>query len=191
MARLIAYVVKHDYGFASNPFGGFLTLATCKPKIRSAAEVGDILMGTGAVKNVGVGKLICAARVTEIVDTETYDKEERFAVKRPVVGQGAERQRGDNVYSRVDGKWHQITNPFHDEANLATDLSSLRVLVCADFWYFGNKAVDLSAYFPEVVKKGPGCKYTRDVHRVRQVEAWLEGYAKGLHGAPSRGGSIA
>jgi hypothetical protein len=188
MSRLIAYVVKHDYGFAPNPYGGFLTLATCKAPIRNAAKVGDILLGTGAVKNVGMGKLIYAARISEIVDTEAYGREERFAIKRPVVGQGKERRLGDNIYYREAGQWRQRENPFHDEGNIAIDLASLKVLVCADFWYFGNAAADLSAHFPDVIKQGPGCKYTRDPARVKDVLAWLEGFEKGVHGQPSKGG---
>ncbi|SSY70238.1 hypothetical protein [Alysiella crassa] len=40
--KIISYVVKYDYGFAPNPYHGFLTLATCKPVIRSNAEIGDL-----------------------------------------------------------------------------------------------------------------------------------------------------
>ena len=46
--RLHSYVVARDYGFAPNPFFGVCTLATCKPKIRSAAKLGDWVMGTGS-----------------------------------------------------------------------------------------------------------------------------------------------
>ena len=35
--EIFSYVITHDSGFAPNPFGGFLTLATCKPKIRKSA----------------------------------------------------------------------------------------------------------------------------------------------------------
>ena len=38
---LYLYVVDRDFGFAPNPFHGVCTLATCKPKIRKFAKVGD------------------------------------------------------------------------------------------------------------------------------------------------------
>jgi hypothetical protein len=38
---IFVYVVKHDGGFAPNPFHGFCTLACCKPKIRKGAKEGD------------------------------------------------------------------------------------------------------------------------------------------------------
>lgn len=188
MSRLIAYVVKHDYGFAPNPYGGFLTLATCKPGIRDAARVGDVLLGTGSVRNVGCDGLIYAARISEIVSTAAYGDQARFAIKRPVAGQGKERQLGDNIYHLDGDQWVQRQNPFHDEGNQATDLSSLRVLVCSEFWYFGDTAPDLAAHFPDVIKKGPGWRYTTDAQRVSEVLAWLGGFDCGVLGRPSRGG---
>src|SRR5882762_6472831 len=46
--RLYSYVVARDFGFAPNPFYGFCTLATCKPRIRAHACVGDWVLGTGS-----------------------------------------------------------------------------------------------------------------------------------------------
>lgn len=37
--------VARDYGFAPNPFFGVCTLATCKPRIRSVAQIGDWVVG--------------------------------------------------------------------------------------------------------------------------------------------------
>ena len=39
--ELYSYVIKHDSGFAANPFWGYCTLADCKPAIRRTAKVGD------------------------------------------------------------------------------------------------------------------------------------------------------
>ena len=48
--KLFSYVVARDYGFAPNPFFSTCTLATCKPKIRRTASVGDWIIGTGSKK---------------------------------------------------------------------------------------------------------------------------------------------
>ena len=37
--QLISYKVKHDTGFAPNPYFGILTLATCKPAIRRSSKI--------------------------------------------------------------------------------------------------------------------------------------------------------
>lgn len=44
---LYAYSITRDFGFAPNPFHGICTLATCKPRIRKAANIGDWILGIG------------------------------------------------------------------------------------------------------------------------------------------------
>jgi hypothetical protein len=44
-ARLFTYKVAFDGGSAPNPFHGVCTLAICKPKIRSVAALGDLVVG--------------------------------------------------------------------------------------------------------------------------------------------------
>ena len=43
--RLFSYKMTHDSGFAPNPFGRTLTLATCKPQIRLHKSVDDWIAG--------------------------------------------------------------------------------------------------------------------------------------------------
>lgn len=43
--RLYSYVVKHDTGFAPNPFFGYCTVACCKSEIRLKAEKGHWIVG--------------------------------------------------------------------------------------------------------------------------------------------------
>ena len=77
-----------DAGFAPNPFWGYCTLATCKPKVRLRAEVGDWIVGMGSKvleKRYGIGyfKLIYAMRVDEKLTFEQYSKDPRFRDKIP------------------------------------------------------------------------------------------------------------
>lgn len=54
--KIFSYVVSRDFGFAPNPFFNFCTLATCKPKIRKDAKIGDWIIGTNSTtkKNLGI-----------------------------------------------------------------------------------------------------------------------------------------
>jgi hypothetical protein len=45
-ATLRSYVITSDTGFAPNVTGGYCTLATCKPRIRRNADVGEWILGT-------------------------------------------------------------------------------------------------------------------------------------------------
>ncbi len=69
--RLFSYVLRYDMGFAPNPFEGYCTLATCKYKIRNTANVGDWVVGTGSVENVGNLKIIF---LMEVVEKLTFDQ---------------------------------------------------------------------------------------------------------------------
>ena len=76
--KIYSYVVRYDSGFAPNPFGKYCTLATCKPRIRKKAQIGDWVIGTGSVENVGNNKLMYAMKVKEIKSFEQYWKDNRF-----------------------------------------------------------------------------------------------------------------
>lgn len=70
--KYFSYVISRDYGFAPNPFFGFCTLATCKPKIRENAQIGDWIFGTGSVALGCKDKLIYAMQVTNKITYDTY-----------------------------------------------------------------------------------------------------------------------
>ena len=64
--KLYSYVVARDFGFAPNPFYGFCTLGTCKPKIRRSAKVGDWIVGTGSKTRRRARHIVFVMRVTEV-----------------------------------------------------------------------------------------------------------------------------
>ena len=98
--NLYSYVVKHDYGFAPNPFGGFLTLATCKPLIRKNARLGDFLAGTGSAASVGNTKLVYAGEISAVVPLEEYGKAQNYNIKRPA-SKPSFRRKGDKHRSHA------------------------------------------------------------------------------------------
>jgi hypothetical protein len=63
---IYTYKMTHDDGAAPCVEDDFLTLAICKREIRKIAQVGDILIGIGG-RNLGLGRLIYAAKITEII----------------------------------------------------------------------------------------------------------------------------
>lgn len=68
--RLYSYIVAHDTGFAPNPFWGWCTLATCKPRIRKSAGVGDWIIGL-TPKRAG-NRLLYAMKVEEKIDQSLH-----------------------------------------------------------------------------------------------------------------------
>ncbi|WP_074467556.1 hypothetical protein [Pseudomonas flexibilis] len=184
MVCVYSYVITHDTGFAPNPFGGFCTLATCKPLIRRTAKIGDWLVGTSSVRTLGKGKIIYAARIDEILSLSEYGNNSRFSVKRPAV-EGNSRH-GDCIYYQdIEGAWHQRRNIHHTKDHMERDLSGENVLISNLYWYFGTSAPELPESLQEIIKSGPGHKRTRSQEVLNGLIAWLKSKPEGVTGVPS------
>src|SRR5580658_5739122 len=139
--RLYSYVVARDYGFAPNPFFGVCTLATCKPRIRSVAQVGDWVVGSGWKRRSRENHLVYVMRVTGAMTFQEYWNDPRVQVKKPNLRGSKKQAFGDNIYSRnANGKnWcqanshHSLTDGSQNQSNIRADTSANRVLVSDDF----------------------------------------------------------
>lgn len=148
--RLYSYVVARDYGFAPNPFGGYCTLATCKPAIRRGAQLGDIVIGV--TPRARGNRLAFAMEVDEALTFDQYWNDARFAMKKPRLRGSLKQAFGDNIYSRKgDGSWmqadshHSFAGGVPNEANIERDTSANRVLISENFRYFGTSAIEVPA----------------------------------------------
>jgi hypothetical protein len=153
--KLHSYVVARDFGFAPNPFFGVCTLATCKPKIRSSAVIGDWVMGTGSKQRKREKNVVFAMRVTDAMTFEEYWADLRFQRKKPNLRGSKKQAFGDNIYSRDPGTglWHQADshhslndgspNPLNVKADTGTD----RTLFSEDFVYWGGSGPQLPNQF--------------------------------------------
>src|SRR5205085_2425368 len=129
------YVVTCDSGFAPNPFGRFLTLATCKPRIRRSAQ-------KGSVTDAHNRKLVYAAVVSEVVPLDQYGSSLLYKVKRPSTRGPWWRRHGDNIYLRIGGRWKRRPNDYHSGRDMMRrDLRGKNALICERFWYFGASAI--------------------------------------------------
>ena len=152
MPRLFVYVVKEDFGFAPNPFFGYCTLATCKPKIRQVASVGDWVVGVTPKSRRDAGELVYAMCVEETLCFNQYWNDPRFDHKKPRLNGSLMYQYGDNVYHQLPGspEWtleecpHSIRNR---EAHIRSDTDAPVVLVSQTFSYFGDSAISVAPQF--------------------------------------------
>jgi len=141
---LFSYVVARDYGFAPNPFGGFCTLATCKPDIRHAAQIGDWVIGTGCAERHRTGYLVYAMRVAETLTFDQYWSDPRFQHKKPDLRASKKLAFGDNIYRHENGVWAQVDSHHSypggipNNENIETDTKFDRVLVATEFAYWGG-----------------------------------------------------
>lgn len=151
-SHLYAYAITRDFGFAPNPFHGFCTLATCKPRIRTSAKVGDWVLGIGGSKLRTVKrKCILLMKVTEKINFNDYWLDSRFSLKKTSRNGSHVQMLGDNIYHQnADKLWMQEdshhSNPdgTYNLSNLERDTSSEFVLISNHFYYFGDAAVDIN-----------------------------------------------
>ncbi|MDP2905603.1 MAG: hypothetical protein Q8O22_04810 [Candidatus Omnitrophota bacterium] len=182
--KIYSYVVKHDTGFAPNAFWGYCTLACCKPKIRKLATVGDWVVGTGSVENIGNDKLIYAMKITEKLSFEQYSRDKRFQNKIPA--KGLMEERGDNIFYKGENSGYILRKSLHNtEEQKRTDLSADSVLVADWYFYFGKNGCLIPAEFRAVIKKGPAHKCNFDQNFSSRFIKWLEeNFQRGLQGEP-------
>lgn len=196
--KLYSYIVKRDFGFAPNPFYGFCTLATCKPRTRSVAAIGDWVIGTGAkTKYSYSGRLIYAMQVSEVMDFNDYWNDPRFEVKRPVLNGSLVQLYGDNIYYSRDGTWiqanshHSLYDGQPNLVNIERDTGINRILVGTRFVYFGASAPVIPEQIREYSSTGKDLCCTRPNHKKFDdqtpmiFQRWLEEQDRwGLQGWP-------
>ncbi|HVR46909.1 MAG TPA: hypothetical protein VMT95_09805 [Candidatus Binatia bacterium] len=182
--KLYSYVIARDFGFAPNPFYGFCTLATCKPRIRKGASIGDWIVGTGSTKYDLHGHLVYAMRVTEDLAFDDYWSDPRFVHKRPNLRGSLKQWFGDNIYHRNPrtGRWIQ-ENSHHSrgtgrpfKSNIDHDTQTDRVLISDDFVYFGGSAPRIPAPFRtgnKLWKNGASHKGNFTDAYIERVVEWL------------------
>lgn len=196
---LHSYVVRYDSGFAPNPFYGYCTLATCKPKIRAAAQIGDWIVGSGSksADATQAGRLVYAMRVEEALSWEQYSADARFKSKQPFRRGSRKQSCGDNIYFRTDPHvpWQQ-RDSFHsredgsaDPAHVKRDTGVNRVLVSQQFLYIGGDGPMLpdicDARGRSLCKTGIGHSKFDDPVLIRDFVAWLTNLgATGFQGVP-------
>ncbi len=176
--KLYSYVVARDFGFAPNPFYGYCTLATCKPKIRATAQVGDWIIGTGSKRLDLEGHLVYSMIVSEVMTYDKYWKSERFRNKRPYLHGSLKQAYGDNIYHRdkKSGKWiqadshHSVEGGLANGTNVLQDTGTENVLIAKEFCFFGQSAPEIPQHFlnwkgNSICKKGPShkCSFAADL----------------------------
>jgi len=197
--KLYSYVVARDYGFAPNPFFGVCTLATCKPRIRSVAQIDDWVVGTGSKKRKRENHLVYAMRVTGAMPFNQYWTDPRFQTKKPNLRGSKKQAFGDNIYvwEAHTKKWsqvnshHSLTDGSVNESNLVADTKTDRVLVSDDFVYWGGQGPRLPQKFldygPQRVTLRVGRNHKNDFPPgfVQDFIAWIRSLnEKGYVGEP-------
>ena len=181
MLKLFSYTVRRDYGFAPNPFYGFCTLATCKPRIRKSASVGDWIAGAGTKTKGRCGHLVYAMRVSEVMSFDEYWNDPRFLDKHPDMHVSIKKAFGDNIYHRDETtlQWcqadshHSYKSGVQNIHNVRHDTQADRVLVSDDFVYYGGNGPEVPRFHGCNLYFGRAYKYRYSEEVVQKFVDWI------------------
>mgnify|MGYP001089386897 CR=1 FL=1 len=189
--KFYSYVIPRDFGFAPNPYFDYCTLATCKPRIRNSAQIGDWIGAYGSARMLIHEKLVMLMKVEEILTFDEYWADARFKAKQPVFNKGMIHMYGDNIYHHIEGRWMQ--EPSHHSnmdgsinyTNLNRDTEIDKVLVASEYYYFGNNAIKIPEEFEILIWNRRNHKvYDDETLILRFVEYIRCNYTIGRHGTP-------
>lgn len=192
--KMQSYIIEHDMGFAPNPFHGFCTLATCKPKIRRYTSVGDYVLGTGSKKRSQQNRVIYLMRVGKITPFDKYWADLQYARKKAVMNGSIAQCYGDNIYhhDRDTGDWVQ-EDSFHsrefgelNEENLRVDTGFTDQVLIGDwFVYWGGDGPMIPPDFAHMVQKTQGHRTIRVQSEIDAFVDWINSVGdEGLSGDP-------
>jgi hypothetical protein len=150
--RVYSYVHYYDGGFAPTVQRGLCTLACCKPQIRRKARPGDWVLGTTPRKH-GLGRLSYLMKVQRVLEFNEYRRVRAW------------RQRNDNIYRVVRGRYVRKENRWHGPGQMRKDLGGKYVLMSRNFVYFGNKAPHIPRWWQTLVHSGIGHSVFTKNHR--------------------------
>lgn len=187
--RVYHYKLTTDDGGAPCVQHGLLSLAICKPMIRSTAQPGDLIFGFAANSLHPDNRLIYVACVTEKARNGEYYTSARYS------------QRADCIYELRDDRfvWRQGASyhgPHHLERDLGPhpDYPRANVLLSGDFRYFGKDGTaDYKSRYPLLKKAveclGQGYRVHQSEQLMKELMAlkqqlWIE-YPRGFAGVPT------
>ena len=179
-SRLFCYTLTNDSGFAPNTSSGRLTLATCKPKIRKAAQIGDWIMGMHSVRD-GDESICFLSRVSETLTFDQYFNDKRFSGKHLHSDPN-----GDAIYYFDGESFVQIINPHHSPQHYSRDISVDRVLICSLFWYFGKEGFSSKLTSKTLSWKIRGHRVIKDYKLIKSiVDLISSNHRIGVHALPT------
>jgi hypothetical protein len=122
--------------------------------MRRVAKVGDWVIGTGSSERQRKGYLVYVMRITETMTFNEYWSDSRFQRKKPNVYGSTKNGYGDNIYFKDDAReWHQSDShhSYEDgtanQFNIANDTQTDRVLISADYAYWGGAGPEIPDIF--------------------------------------------
>ncbi len=168
--RVFFYKMTNDSGAAPCVQRGLLSLAICKPMIRTSAQQDDVVFGFAANALHLDNRLIYIARVTEVVRDGRYYEDTRFARRIDRIYQ----RRGGAFERRKDALFHARPGDLVHDLGRAPRYPRAVVLLSTDFRYFGGAGTaGYKLRFPALKRVIEGLKQGHRLHHSEALQQQL------------------
>jgi hypothetical protein len=136
--NIYVYKCVVDDGTAPCVDRSLLSMAVCKPKVRSSANVGDIVIAFGTNAQPAPNRLVYAATITEIVTGGRYFDEAKYQTRKDCIY----KRTPQGALKLVPGaSAHNTGTHAKDIGNPPTYPNAI-ALISNDFRYFGGAGTD-------------------------------------------------
>ncbi len=171
MPSIYFYKLTVDDGGAPCVEKGLLSLAICKPMIRSSAQIGDIIVGFAANSLHSDNRLIYIAEVTDKLCGGDYFKLSKYARRSDCIYEW----RGGKFAARPKAKYHGNHGDLVHDLGKPTSYARANTLLSRKFCYFGsNGSVDYKNAFPAVSNRLAELKQGHRVHHTASLLSQLD-----------------
>jgi hypothetical protein len=133
--RIYVYKCVVDNGGAPCVDDGVLTLAICKPSIRSTARERDLIFAFGSNNEQPPNRLVYIAVVSKKLERGQYFLGEEFQKRGDCIYEA----RNGNFRLRRDARFHGDDDARRSDLGSPPDYSKANTLLAKDFRYFGRK----------------------------------------------------
>lgn len=137
--RLYVYKCIYDEGGAPCIDGNRLSLAICKPAIRSVARAGDLVFAFGSNHETPANRLVYIAKVDRNLRNGEYYELAEFAGRGDCI---YERGRDGRFRRRLDARFHPDPAAIFHDLGHPPRYPRANTLVSDDFHYFGASGTD-------------------------------------------------
>ncbi len=187
--NIYVYKCVIDDGTAPCVDRGLLSMTVCKPKVRTSATVGDIVVAFGTNAQPAPNRLVYAAKITELVTGGRYFVEPKYQTRK------------DCIYKRTPHGTLKLvpSASAHNTGTHTKDIGSppaypnAIALISNDFRYFGGAGTDeWKEHAPhlkkmvELLGQGHRVNHTREVRDdlLKLIARVWKQFARKVNGKP-------
>jgi Nucleotide modification associated domain 2 len=136
--NIYVYKCVVDDGTAPCVDRSLLSMTVCKPKVRTSAKVGDIVIAFGTNAQPAPNRLVYAAKITEVVTGGRYFDEAKYQTRKDCI---YKRRPQGTLKLTAGASAHNTGTHAKDIGNPPTYPNAI-ALISTDFRYFGGAGTD-------------------------------------------------